>query len=367
MNARRDSVVGVASVTIDEPGAVHVITLTVPLFNLVPSEGEPARFGFEAMGLVPVIIDTSVDQGDDYDVVASVKNATTVAGLLSSQVTIWGVPGDPRHNSSHGWECIAGGEHYEKSEVSTPCPLSASLARDAAADVADLLRRGIRPANRSLAGAGGIVAGVRAGRGRGADPANRIRLDGDRLRSLRAAGLRGSAVYPVDRGGPRNARGEHANGGQRGCEAAAGPDLEAQSRTAGAVRPTSGHDGHAPRRHANKPLSGQWPSGLPEGGEDATGGVGFVGFKDFQEGSPTATVTEGFDFTTPSEPKSAKTSAPKPPSWGRSASRPRCSRRNWKEPSTSQNRPQTGKQARTRSTPSSPFTSSRRTSRRVCS
>ena len=120
------SVVGVASVTIDEPEAAHVITLTVPLFNLVPSEGEPARFGFEALGLVPVIIDTSVDSGNDYGVVASVKNASAVAGVLSSQVTFWGVPGDPRHDQARGWECVEDGIHVEKGEVFTPCPISAS-------------------------------------------------------------------------------------------------------------------------------------------------------------------------------------------------------------------------------------------------
>ena len=102
------SVVGVASITIDEPEALHVTTVTVPLFNLVPSEGEPARFGFEAFGLVPVIIDTAVSPSSDYAVVASVKNATAIAGLLSTQVTLWGVPGDPattRHaagNASRG-------------------------------------------------------------------------------------------------------------------------------------------------------------------------------------------------------------------------------------------------------------------------
>ena len=45
-----DSAVGVAMVTIQEPETVKVDTLTVPVFNLVPSAGEPARFGFEALG-----------------------------------------------------------------------------------------------------------------------------------------------------------------------------------------------------------------------------------------------------------------------------------------------------------------------------
>lgn len=121
------SVVGVASLTIDEPETVHVVTVTVPLFNLVPSEGEPARFGIEALGLVPVIIDTAVSPSDDYQVVASVKNATAITGLLSTQVTFWGVPGDPRHNPARGWECVAGSLHYEKGELNTPCPTSTNL------------------------------------------------------------------------------------------------------------------------------------------------------------------------------------------------------------------------------------------------
>ena len=78
--------------TVNEPAFEHVFTETVPVFNLVPSEGEPARFGFEVIGKVFVVIDTSVRTGGDYGVTASVENATQVAGLLSSQVTLWGVP-----------------------------------------------------------------------------------------------------------------------------------------------------------------------------------------------------------------------------------------------------------------------------------
>jgi hypothetical protein len=106
------STVGVASVEIYEPTGVGDVVKEAPLFDLVPSEGEPARFGFEVLGKVPVVIDTSVDPEHDYRVVASVQNATELAGLLSSQVTFWGVPSDPRHDDSRGWECI--GENLEK-------------------------------------------------------------------------------------------------------------------------------------------------------------------------------------------------------------------------------------------------------------
>ncbi len=116
------SVVGVATVTANEPAIAGVFTKTVPVFNLVPAQGEPARFGFEVLGKVPIVIDTSVRTGRDYAVVASVQDATQVAGLLSSQVTLWGVPGDPRHDASRGWECVAGGE-FQK-QVGKPCPTS---------------------------------------------------------------------------------------------------------------------------------------------------------------------------------------------------------------------------------------------------
>jgi hypothetical protein len=78
---------------------------TVPLFNLVPSVGEPARFGFE-VAHIPVILDTAVRTGGDYAVVVSVNNITQVRRLLGSQVTFWGVPADPSHDNVRGWGCL---------------------------------------------------------------------------------------------------------------------------------------------------------------------------------------------------------------------------------------------------------------------
>jgi hypothetical protein len=120
------SVVGVATVSAFEPLS-GIIGATVPVFNLVPARGEPARFGLEIAGKIPIIIDTSVSAASDYAVVASVKDATQTGGLLSSEVTLWGVPGDPRHNDSRGWECVAGGV-FEK-QVGRPCPASAEEAQ----------------------------------------------------------------------------------------------------------------------------------------------------------------------------------------------------------------------------------------------
>jgi len=122
------SVVGVATVTANEPKVTHVFTKTVPVFNLVPDQGEPAKLGFEVIGKVPIVIDTAVRSGKDYGVNVSVKDATQTAGLLSSQVTIWGVPGDPRHNDARGWECVAGGAF--KNQVGKTCPAEAKLPEE---------------------------------------------------------------------------------------------------------------------------------------------------------------------------------------------------------------------------------------------
>jgi hypothetical protein len=103
--------IGVADITYDIPGllkALGVKTSRAPLFNLTPQHGEPARFGFYVPeGPVPVILDTSVRTGGDYGVTVASKNIIQIAGLLSAKVTLWGVPGDPRHDGQRGWACMA--------------------------------------------------------------------------------------------------------------------------------------------------------------------------------------------------------------------------------------------------------------------
>lgn len=108
-----DTAIGIASIGYIEPGYHSA----VPLFNLVPSAGEPARFGFEIQH-VPIILDTSVRTGGDYGVVVSVNDISQIFPFYGSEVTFWGVPADPSHNSVRGWNCLddnlydAGGEEY---------------------------------------------------------------------------------------------------------------------------------------------------------------------------------------------------------------------------------------------------------------
>ena len=110
-----ETAVGAAQLIIDgtelaESG--RALTIPVPLFNLAPSPGEPAQFGFQYEGR-SVYLDTAVRTGGDYGVTVNVKNITQQVGFIGSQVTFWGVPGDPRHDHSRGWPCLVNGEYVE--------------------------------------------------------------------------------------------------------------------------------------------------------------------------------------------------------------------------------------------------------------
>jgi hypothetical protein len=101
------TVVGVAMVTIQEEArGLGVITMPAALVNLEPSTGEPARFGFQ-IAHVPVYIDISIRTGGDYGITVHVENISQVTAFLSSVVTVWGVPGDHRHDLQRGRPCLS--------------------------------------------------------------------------------------------------------------------------------------------------------------------------------------------------------------------------------------------------------------------
>jgi hypothetical protein len=102
-----DTVVGVATVVVTNPSKGREVPLATsnPLYNLVPSVGEPAKFAFRTIA-GGVILDTSVRTGGDYGVVVTVSNILQNVAFIGSQVTFWGDPSDPRHNTTRGIECL---------------------------------------------------------------------------------------------------------------------------------------------------------------------------------------------------------------------------------------------------------------------
>jgi hypothetical protein len=108
-----DTAIGVARVTLNEQRVFQgVTTETVPVFNLAPAAGEPARFGIE-VDKVPIMLGTSVRTGSDYAVEVSVTNSTQTAAVLQTVVSFWGVPGAHSHDVARGWTCVDDGA-YEK-------------------------------------------------------------------------------------------------------------------------------------------------------------------------------------------------------------------------------------------------------------
>ncbi len=78
-------------------GGADKIGDPLPVYNLVPPPGVPARFGFNVVGTT-VFLDAVVRTGGDYGITVAVRNISEGLALGSSRVTFWGVPADPAHD-----------------------------------------------------------------------------------------------------------------------------------------------------------------------------------------------------------------------------------------------------------------------------
>jgi hypothetical protein len=77
---------------------------TVPVFNMVPPPGEAAQFGAILLKHL-ILIDAHVRAGGDYGLTTTLTNISTDAPLISSALTLWGVPADPAHDPMRGAVC----------------------------------------------------------------------------------------------------------------------------------------------------------------------------------------------------------------------------------------------------------------------
>lgn len=102
-----DTAIGFTNTTLTEPANIGTFTEEFPIFNLTPTTGEPARFGFIAH-TVPVILTTRV-LPHTYAVEVSVHLLPESIEILSTQATFWGVPGAPEHDAARSWPCLGGG------------------------------------------------------------------------------------------------------------------------------------------------------------------------------------------------------------------------------------------------------------------
>jgi hypothetical protein len=73
----------------------------LPVFNMVPPPGAPARFGFNALGSV-VTLDAGVRTGGDYGLTVRARNVPEGIALVGTTMTLWGVPASPSHDPLRG-------------------------------------------------------------------------------------------------------------------------------------------------------------------------------------------------------------------------------------------------------------------------
>jgi hypothetical protein len=73
---------------------------TVPVFNLVPNTGQPAKLGFHvlAFGIQGVV----TLRPDDYGLRTTILNVSSLVDIDSSSLTLWAVPADTSHDPYRG-------------------------------------------------------------------------------------------------------------------------------------------------------------------------------------------------------------------------------------------------------------------------
>ena len=92
--------VGLAEVTLKGPFGGNEI-LKAPLYNLVPSQGVPAEFGFWTL-IVPVKLTAELRSDGDYGITVKSDNIDETLNIIGVKISLWGVPGDPSHDSERG-------------------------------------------------------------------------------------------------------------------------------------------------------------------------------------------------------------------------------------------------------------------------
>jgi uncharacterized repeat protein (TIGR01451 family) len=108
--------------TVIRSNITHVGTMVgpLPVFNMVPPPGSPARFGFNAFGTV-VALDAKLRSGSDYGITVAATQVAEGIALVGSEFTVWGVPAETAHRG----ERACPGENAPSNEGGPTCPSDA--------------------------------------------------------------------------------------------------------------------------------------------------------------------------------------------------------------------------------------------------
>ena len=132
-----DTQVGVATIEFGGFFAAP-FPFTVPVYNVAPSSGEPARFEFSVIGSVFVKLEMSVRTGGDYGITTSISNVSSAFTIVGVSVTLWGVPAEASHDAERtcangASPCSSGAPEMPLLTNPTQCstPVAARLNVDA--------------------------------------------------------------------------------------------------------------------------------------------------------------------------------------------------------------------------------------------
>jgi hypothetical protein len=96
------TVVGITTVVVGlsaKNGGIE--TFTLPVYNLEPPPGAPAKFGFIAL-TVPVTLEAKINPNPPYNLFASLTHIAQPIRFYGSEFTVWGTPASPAHDIDRG-------------------------------------------------------------------------------------------------------------------------------------------------------------------------------------------------------------------------------------------------------------------------
>jgi hypothetical protein len=107
-----------------------------PVYDLTPEDGQSAEFGIKVGGLTFVLTGHVVRTTSGYGISVLTNEIPTTSEVVASEVTFWGVPADPSHDSQRGMVCGAvpadkGHESCSGGEIASPLPSRAFLTMPA--------------------------------------------------------------------------------------------------------------------------------------------------------------------------------------------------------------------------------------------
>jgi hypothetical protein len=91
-----DSIIGITYV---KEGA---FTITLPIYNMVPPTGVPARFGFNVLNVL-ISVDSAVREDGEFHLGIDSKNIPQGLPLTGARLVFWGSPYDTAHDGDRCW------------------------------------------------------------------------------------------------------------------------------------------------------------------------------------------------------------------------------------------------------------------------